>query len=448
MVNIWKFIKRTDAIAGLFALLGPIGNLLPLVPNVPSFRAYYILLPFLVFYMLLFRLTETAIIRIAILTPGFLYMLLSMIIAGNKAGDPEDNAVFRYGLLAMLCVFTMLAGSYNENQSMFQKLHYIKLYLIGYLISLICGYAFFALYYSGHATAGQLERFHVLLQFGYGILRFSPGSYPNEYGTVSSFALSLLTLLFLSRKEPFARGYFRKTGYKVLFAAFFVLTFGALLLATTRAAYISYLFAVLYIFFTKYKRNFYKQAAFLLSLVAVVAVLLIIINHSFFDIFLVFKNGFSSMVKGEGSFEARIISWQAAYHDFSQSPIVGTGFGSAAMIHNTYLQMLFELGVAGIILIAVSLAVFAIYQFKTGHSRVSVVSLPEGDFLWKAADMALIHILWFALSNHNLNHHLTWFGFFLVLIRGKNAFSIEHCIDRLLAGSGASIRSILKRNKQ
>ncbi len=101
--------------------------------------------------------------------------------------------------------------------------------------------------------------------------------------------------------------------------------------------------------------------------------------------------------------------WQNAAAVCGEHLFWGTGFASLTNLHNVYLQLFFELGIVGSLLLVGSLALATL----EGYARYK--RAPRDPFLAKVRVVGLIHVLSFALSNHNLNHHLTWFVCFLCL---------------------------------
>lgn len=384
-----------EALMFAFVALGPIGNMLTphFLPD--SFRAYYFLLPLFPFFFAVAygRAVKVGIIFLPLLT----YCLISACNVEFVGASNEPFPLFRYCLLFCQFSFIIGAASFLENREQIYRL--IKTYLNFYFVSLAIGWFFFIGYYLKVVSLGLITRFSVLTQFGWGILRFSPGSYPNEYGIVSSFALSLLTLIYLEKKNSPVQ--FPKFRFLILFIA----TFLAFLLATTRAAYLSYLVCALYLIWTSgaFIKNLVKLACFFTGCLGLLAFKL--------NMFKILNSGFSQKMD-QGSLGERYFAWINATQRAGEHPLLGVGFGSLTNIHNVYLQLLFELGIVGSVVFFGCLVVFVVETFfRYGYSAIDQSS----RFLHKVKMLGLINVLSFAASNHNLNHHLTWFTFFLCL---------------------------------
>lgn len=180
----------------LFIFLGPLGNLLTPGGLPPAFRTYYfVLLGFPLFFN---RIDQKQHKLFFLLLPFFLYCFVSSMLVDEEA----FYATYRFFLLFFQFLFVLGAAAYINSQK-----EALTIYLKSFFISLIVGYTFLFGFYMKLISFETIERFSVLGQFGYGMLRFSIGSYPNEYGIVASFVSAVL-LLSLSQKWkalPFSR---------------------------------------------------------------------------------------------------------------------------------------------------------------------------------------------------------------------------------------------------
>jgi len=320
-----------------------------------------------------------------------------------------ENPIIRFSLLCMLWSFTIFIGNKVRNLSDQENKKYILVYLTGYIVSMFFGYMFHFGFYMGKIGIETIEKFEVLTQMGYGILRFSPGSYPNEYGIVSSFTLSIFTLLLYKRTSLIGMGIYR---YKKFLLCMYLLTLIALFLTTTRAAYIAYIFSLIYIFSTM--GNWIKRAKAFLILLALGIIFIFITQNSMYDVVGILEIGCNSFVEREASAYERIIAWERAYDEFLEQWFWGIGFGQAAQIHNVYLQFLFELGLGG----SLVLGIYALSGIYIGFQKLKK---SRDIFIQQVFVIGIIHILWFAMSNHNLNHHMTWFVILLYyMVSTKN----------------------------
>ncbi len=380
-----------------FVALGPIGNLL--TPHfLPSaFRFYYFLLLGFPFFFNYFR--ERQLKLLIYFLPLLIYCFSSALMVEIDKSSAEPFPLFRFFLLFFHFLFVIGASSIVNTVQ--EKYDLITLYLKSFFITLLIGYFFYIGYYLDFISFSLIERFSVLGQFAYTLLRFSPGSYPNEYGTVASFVLSILTLLLL---KPCDKIHLTKKSLLL----FFSLTLIALLLTTTRSAYLSYFICFLYIC-RKEKRVLLPLFSFLFCILFI-----FIFMKSFnFDLFEFLLLAFNITNFQNGSMGERLTHWAGSFEDFPSQLLFGKGFASITNLHNVYLQFIFELGLLGMIILLAT----AFFRILNGPLRF--YKSPDESIFSTLKTLGIIHVLWFALSNHNLNHHLTWFVLFLVLIPVK-----------------------------
>jgi O-antigen ligase len=405
-----------------FCFLGPIGCLIP-VPGTPhSFRFYYLVLPIGIGVFLRNGIKARTFSVFRVLLPVLVYMAMSAVVsflsgAGTSSAE-EENPLIRVGLFITLLLFILLAGERVSTQSrgeptiemLRERSLLLRLMLIGYAVSLVAGYVIFVGYVQGKLSFEQVSKVEVLAQEGYGLLRFAPGSYPNEYGIVSSFVLSVLTLLILRRRALHGSASFLPLRRRWLFPMYLT-TLIALFLATTRAAYIAYVVCLLYLIMLDGNAAAKLRRA---AVLVVVFVVVLVAAQYFYDILGILNTAYVSLSDKDASAYERVIAWNRAWVEFGDSPLLGTGFGSQDSIHNIYLQMLFELGVLGFVLLFASIALLL-----AGFRGRLISSYPVRYRLdWLALGrikvLGIFHVLWFGMSNHNLNHFLTWFVVLLI----------------------------------
>ncbi|WP_194847339.1 O-antigen ligase family protein [Candidatus Neptunochlamydia vexilliferae] len=360
-----------------FVFFGPLGTLLTPSFMPYAFRFYHFFL--LLTPLLFFRLKTDQWKTVLTFVPFLAYCLISAYFTHNKEVDRDAYPLFRAFLFVSQCLFMFGAAFCLEEKA---RGRLIRLYLAGFLISLIMGYTFYLGYYSGKISFATLQKYSVETQMGWGLLRFSPGTYPNEYGNVSSFVLAILLIAFA--KKP-----------RFLLFVFASLTFIALLLTTTRAAYLSFLVTVIYLCMTS------RSARKVVIQFSVVCLLfLFILKYYSIDFFTIFINGVKAISLNYGSTGVRFTEWIKGAVELNGNVFFGNGFGANILTHNIYLELLYELGIVGIVVLVVTL----VYFFsQTRLRRLSPITI-----------VGLIHVFLFAGSNHNMHHHLTWFTLLLL----------------------------------
>lgn len=413
--NVKKGILPSSFLIKSFVFFGVIGSLLPL-PVVPhSFRFYYLLLPAMIIYFMFIGIKGSTFRYIQISIPLLIYLTISASISltFNGAEQAQENPMFRLGLLFCLFITTILIASYIDKDNVEYKFNLITLYLKGYFTTLIFGYIFFIGYNNGILTQAFIENFQVMFQEGYGLMRISPGSYPNEYGNVSSFVLSIITLLLMNKKRLKEE----KTIFKNRLSSLYILAFGgltlvALFLTTTRAAYISFGLSLVYLIFSQF--NVYKIAKSVFSLSFFSVLLFWFVQNYIYDIMSILRTAYYSFFNEDASAYERFNAWDIGFDNFKDHLLFGLGFGTSGDLHNTYLQMLFEIGVVGVILFFLTFITYMVVH-KNKKTVIETTNI-KYEIFSKTKNLAILHVLWFATNNHNVNHHLTWFCVLLVLL--------------------------------
>ena len=404
----------------LFCFLGPLGRLLPIPGSPDNFRIFYLLLVPAALVFLQTTMTRSAAYRLigTLLIVAVIGTSAIRAASGSATGEGlGESPLSRAGLLIALFLFSVFAGHLTPTLSDSQRLALVSTYLKAYAISVAAGFFFMFASDVGGVSFSTFRIFHVISDEGYGMRRFSPGSYPNEYGNVSSFALSsLLLLIFECRRKQMwgARRAlpFRRFALNALLVPF-ALT--GLFMATTRSAYISFVLSVLYVLLRSRVGLSSRMSRGFLVLLALALPLGVwkadVIQNKALIVTSVIRIGFVGAIEGSASVAQRFDVWKVAFRELKESPWWGAGFGKFANVHNLYLQFAAEIGFGGITLLL--LGGFITYWFSRRDVThdAAVVQVLE-----PMRNLAIFHVLFFGLSNHNLNHHLTWFACLLCLL--------------------------------
>lgn len=397
-----------------FVFLGPLGNLLTPQLIAPSFRSYYLLLP--LFPLFYFQCKQSQVKIILSFSIFLMYCLFSIFFIDASFLSYEEIPIFRAAFLVI--IFLFILGSINYIKDLSDLILLIKLYLFSFFISLWIGYIFYIGYYLKIFSFQQLEFFSVLTQIGYGLLRFSPGSYPNEYGTMISFCLCILSLIFL-KKRIVELPFFNWWGKLFYFFSLF-----ALFLTTTRAAFISYLVSLIYLNW----RNKNLISFLFKGIVCFVSLFYIFL---FFNInMLKILDAAISLKNFEsGSLAERFWCWAKAKEQLPDHLWMGSGFSTYTYLHNLYFQLLCELGIIGCFTLCLGFFLLLLEKGYWVFKRKQVLD-PQRDFISEVVKIGLFHVVWFGMSNHNLNHHLTWFVFLLYFALRKINRQISQKIEQ------------------
>lgn len=325
------------------------------------------------------------------------------------------NPIARLFIHLVLAFSFLLASNSiaKENKYKFLLIEYA---LIGFVLTNLLGITLWVLYYLHVVSLKFYSLFNVLTQFGYGVLRLSPGSYPNEYGTLASYFSCVLLIYLFSKEYNYFKYSFMKNKFILIFL--FVFSIVGMLLATTRSAYITFAISIIIIFSFFNKKYFLK-----FSLVVVVCLLIVYLfsPNIILSAVKILKIGYFAAVNGTGSISDRYVSWSSGWNLFKDCPFIGVGFENQkiSMLHNTYLQFLFGLG---IILFTL---VFLIYQllFSLISRKMACVMNNYSEYVYVLISIVgIIHVAIFATNNHNQNHFLTWLVIFIFITSCKSKY--------------------------
>ncbi len=434
-------VRRADRLsialtfAYLFAFLGVMGVLVG-VPGLKSLRGYYLVLPIGLLTLTILG-NRTTWKHLLTCIPMVGYLVFSAATAKNdvvtQSYTPMGVLYSTHShalpsvMLAFQSLFVIVTASHIRIAAATAKVRFVEMFMSGYLISLSVGYVFMIGRKVGLLSFDFISRFCFMRSRT--DTRFSPGSDPNEYGIMTSLFLSIYVAYLLygvGRCQP-------RTWVKILFAhpltasVLLPLTSLALLFTNTRSAIVAFVAAICWILACevgprlrrpKIAGNALPRILFS-GLAALVIVPIAVINFDHLK-FLVEK--FSRAVDDEASTEGRYTLWREALEHFELRPLLGSGYHTHEYIHNTYLQMICDLGVLGAAALVVTTAVvFAQFYGRISFFGRVASNLPEDRFLVRIKQIALMHVLWFAMTNHNFDQFLTWFVVLLVLALGRQA---------------------------
>jgi O-antigen ligase len=317
----------------------------------------------------------------------------------------EKSPFFRIIIHNLLSSFFVLSAWIALNANYERRWSIIKRVTDGFMVTLIVGFVLYLLVLSELIPIQVYDKVNVLTQMGYGFLRFTCGSYPNEFGVMSAFFCTLSCYLLVNKHMCFEKKYLY---------LLFIMSFMAMALSTTRAAYLSFGMGLIYLLFT----SGLKSRIRFLQMILVIALLLVLILPK--DVCIlslnILETGYYSAVNVDGSMATRYSSLVEAWQIFMDNPLRGIGFENPkiSMMHNTYLQFLFGFGLVGIsLLLLVILLICFIFR-----SRHRIVYEKYDEHYRCITIIGLINVASFSLSNHNQNHFLTWFVVFLFLSSG------------------------------
>lgn len=327
---------------------------------------------------------------------------------GYTRYDPAQGIALN-PLVRFLVLLNLLWGFYNISILLASRSGEYLLGLIGvsykgFLTVLLAGGLLYVMYVTGRGAPALYSRVVSLEQEAYGYVRFSPGTYPNEFGIICSF-FSMLSICLYGRS------------FKRRYVLFFLLSVAGMFLASTRAAYITAALGLLTILIAYPSRR--ARGAFALLSLLSVPLLLVALSYLSFDVLGVIRSGYEALVSGRGSSAQRAQDWTRALREFYDHYAFGSGFESleASQLHNVPLQLLYGLGLLPFFAIATLAVLFFWVQWR---GRLSAIHFADAFDLRYASLLRWIllqHVLVFALTNHNQAHFFTWLLFLLACLR-------------------------------
>lgn len=396
-------LLQSRLLSALF-FLGPCGMFFLPLPGVGSLRSFYFV---------------TALINVVALMSLRLRHLVQHGIIGLIAFIAACSAFYAYGsfdaeqglalnpMVRFVVLLNLLWGFYNAATWLagrpaddLQRLLLVS--YKGFLAVFLCGGLLYILYVTG--ASALYSRFVSLEQEAYGYIRFSPGTYPNEFGIICSFYGVLSISLYGHTSKP-------------RYLAFFLLAMAGMFLASTRAAYITAAVGLLTVFIRFPDPQ--ARVQMLLFSAGSAPLLMLVLSYFSFDLIGVLQAGYEALASGRGSSGERALDWTRALREFSDSYLFGSGFESqaASQLHNVPLQFLHGLGLLPLFAITVLAVLFFWLQHASGAVTLNTGSERLRRHLSLIRWILFQHVFIFALTNHNQAHFFTWLLFAMACMK-------------------------------
>ncbi|GEM_PF-2897028 len=368
---------------------------------------------------------------------AFLILALALMVAsagyGLLAFHPMIETAAEHPVIRALVIGNAMFGFYfignfiTEIAEEIDVSRILDITFYGFMTVFVLGGTLYLLVSQGVVPASLYTHFVSLQQSGYGYLRLSPGTYPNEFGVLCSFFACY----------AFVKYAFESRAWTIAAAMLFVM---GIFLTSTRTAYITFVigFATIFVLFPSAR---FKARMLLLSLVGGFFVVLGL-RFIGFDLIEVITVGYQAALNTDaGSLAKREDIWLAAIEHFNYVPGLGVGFESptASYLHNLPLQMLYGLGLWGLLLLILLFVAFFVSTFRDSDAPVAWQS-PITMLRFRLLRLVLLeHVVLFGLTNHNQAHFLTWFLFALFICNLKTAPDIAVSDDLPEASSPQGI---------
>ncbi|WP_147418172.1 O-antigen ligase family protein [Salinisphaera sp. Q1T1-3] len=401
-------------LAKITLFLAPSGIFFLPIPALGSFRTFYIPLLFLNLIAIA-NLWRRQLAEVAVLV--FLFGLFWFSAAyGYIAFDlvpqsPTENPFVRWVVIANLGFGFYFLGCWldgAENSVVWFKRVDITYY--GFIVVFSLGFLLYLSVVFGPVPASFYKHFVTVEQSAFGYLRLSPGTYPNEFGTLCSF-FAIYALIKNSREGGLV---------PVTIA---LLSLIGIALASTRSAYVTLICGTLIVIVGM--PSLKRQTQAIVAIMIAVPLGLLLLNALSFNTIGVIQGGYSAaMDPSRGSLGTRLTAWATAYGEFVNFPFWGFGFESSNIIflHNLFLQEIFGLGLLGSALAILLSIVF--WMTRKWDASIGVICVQSEDrrYMMLIRLVALEHTVLFGLNNHNQSHFLTWLTFALFV---SNIFNFD-----------------------
>jgi hypothetical protein len=348
----------------------------------------------------------------------------------NLSSDLElsSNPFLRFIIIFILFLsFYFIFYNFISNNHPIKLYYLYKLSLFGFLTVFILGLIVYIPTVIGLIPIEFWKKFVTVYQIAYGYLRFSPGTYPNEFGVLSSF-FSIVSIMFFIIEKKYK--------YIILLLIFLM----GIALASTRISYVTFGMSIL-IIFVFYFRNINFIFIFFLSFILSILLLIFLDNYFNFNFYNVLMTGINSISSLEGytkgSSAIRLESYAIATDKFLKSPYLGLGFESphVAMMHNLILQLFYGYGLFFSAIMVITIILFVIMvRSKTIKNQFSILLRIDNKLhkyfkvmIW----VLFIHVFLFGLTNHNQAHFLTWLFFGQLLLNlNKKQFVLKNACQQ------------------
>jgi hypothetical protein len=322
------------------------------------------------------------------------YVELAGFDAGNYTGGME-SVLFRFLslctlLLYMACIFSFI----NENP------HHIYLiakhYVYGVLYASFIGIYIFIQVWFGNISVADLAPISADSHLVGNFYRFNPGANVNEFSMLVAFAVFLLPFCKLSNKQILSYLFFF---ILCIFAGLTRSSWIGLILGTIVGAFYAYRFSIVAMYIFVFSMIIVLIFSILYSYVPEIKVLI--------DTRLAFDIGVSG--------NERLEKFAFVFSEVFSSNIrliFGFGWATNLYVHNVYLQLLYEVGLLGL----VSYVLLFIYLVKDTF-------LLDASLQKSALIAMFVFIACSAFFQHTLYHTQTWL--ILAFISGTSSLLIR-----------------------
>jgi len=282
----------------LIFFLGPTGIFFTPILDIGSLRTFYFVTA-IINIVCLWRVAKRDLAHYGAL------VLISLILFFSSSfclvSLDYDVPLYVNPVVRVVVICNLMFGFFNISRVILnsQRLDILQVLLSdsfkGFCCVFFLGLVLYVGYISGKVSSDFYNRFTTLEQTAYGYSRFSPGTYPNEFGVICSF-YALYAVLLSQRKK-------RAVAYLLLSAVFMIGVF----LTSTRAAYITLVVGYVYIVFSV--PSLIRRLVLCLLPLLFAPTVVVVLNAFSFDVIDVITRGYDSAANQTGSSNVRMEDW-------------------------------------------------------------------------------------------------------------------------------------------
>ncbi|RUM91421.1 MAG: hypothetical protein DSZ27_06435 [Thiomicrospira sp.] len=308
----------------------------------------------------------------------------------------ESSLLRVFSYLALLLYSAVIYTSILKNKDIYTK--FADYFVIGTVLSSFVGFFIFYFVLNGSLSSVDLAPIsagvHIVNISGVSFYRFNPGANVNEFSMILAYAIFLMPFTSFSKKT------------KLWLALLFLLLEFVTL---TRAAWLALAISALFSFFflSRLKRNF----KYLFLTVTAFVIIFVFIYQVSDQVRFLFESRTTMDLGASG--QERLEKFTYVFNQLYESSfrlLFGYGWATNMYVHNVYLQLLYEIGLIGLIFFIVSMFLYTrnVFFMAKGVMKASLIA-------------CLVFIAVVSFMHHILYHMQTWFVLAYVAAVSLNA---------------------------
>ncbi|WP_019556947.1 O-antigen ligase family protein [Thiomicrorhabdus arctica] len=309
-----------------------------------------------------------------------------------NAEQNESSALRFLTILILVLYSTVIYSAIYKNPRMLSTV--AEYFILGTIYASIIGAGISLMVLTGNLDSAGLEPIsagvHIIHMAGVNFYRFNPGANVNEFSMILAYAIFLTPFTKFSKRKKY-----------ILIIAFLILEFATL----TRASWLALILSTFLATF--FMPIFKKNVKWTLSIVVLFLLIFFVIYNSSQEVKYLIDSRTSFNMGASG--QERLEKFEYVFNAVSSDVLrlmFGFGWATNMYVHNVPLQLLYEVGLIGLLTFVIGIVLYTGGIFRMERS------LQKGLLI---AILAFIIIVSF--MHHNLYHVQTWFmlGFIAVV---------------------------------